>query len=167
MKKYAGKVLAAAMAVSMMVPMAGTSVLAAELDTKQTNVKYAVTQGYEWSIHTDIDFGKDAGVNKTVTKETNTVSVTKNIIPDGEKLNITVKGSGENGEFQIVNGSTVLNYAIKDGKNEITTGGDVMNVAAGTDTASKDLTFVLTTGDGTSEVAGKYTGTVTYTAAIK
>lgn len=168
MKKYAGKVLAAAMAVSMMVPtcaMAATGTT--QSTTEETTVKYAVTQGYEWTIHSEIDFGTDAGVSKTVTRESNTVSVKKNIIPDGKTLNITVKGSGTNGEFQIKNGSTVLNYVIKDGDNEIATGKEVMNVAAGTNTDSKNLTFVLSTGTGTAEVAGNYTGTVTYTAAIK
>ena len=167
MKKYASKVLAAAMAVSMMVPtcaMAATGTT--DSTTESTTVKYAVTQGYEWTIHSEIDFGTDAGVSKTVTKENNTVSVSKNIIPDGKKLNITVKGSGDNGEFQIENGNTVLSYVIKSEDKEITTGGEVMNVVAGTNTGSKDLTFVLTTGTGTAEVAGDYAGTVTYTASI-
>ena len=166
MKKYTGKVLAATMAVSMMIPMAGTSVLAAEPDTKQTQVKYEVTQGYEWTIHSDIDFGNDKGVNTTVKKDNNIVAVNKNIIPDGKTLKITVKGSGTAGAYEIKNGNTTLNYTIKDGESEIATGGDVMNVGAGTNSDSKDLTFVLTTGNGTAEVAGNYTGTVTYTASI-
>lgn len=166
MKKYAGKVLAATMAVSMMVPMMGMNVFAAEPDTKQTQVEYEVTQGYEWTIHSDIDFGKDKGVSATVEKGNNIVSVSKNIIPDGKTLKITVKGSGTDGAYEIKNGNTTLNYKIKVGESEIATGGDVMNVGAGTNSASKDLTFVLTTGNGTAEVAGSYTGTVTYTASI-
>ena len=172
MKKCSSKVLAMAMAVAMMVP--GMNVMAAEVSgtsaqdtTASTDVKYSVTEGYTWNIHSEIDFGTSAGVNKTVNKSGNTVSVTKNIIPDGKTLKITVKGSGDNGEFQIKNGSTVLSYTIKDGDTEISTGGDVLNVAAGTNVGSKDLTFTLSTTTKTAEVAGSYTGTVTYTAAIK
>lgn len=172
MKKYARKVLAATMAVSMMVPMMGMNVFAAEPDTKQTQVKYEVTQGYEWTIHSEIDFGKDKGVNQTVTSSgKNTVSVNKNIIPDGKTLNITVKGSGKNGEYEIKSGTTVLTYTIKEGTGEnvkdVTVGGNVIALAAGHNDASKDLTFTLTTGSGSAEVAGSYTGTVTYTAAIQ
>ena len=155
------------MAVSMMVPMSAMAATGTtESTTENTTVKYEVTQGYEWTIHSEIDFGTSAGVNKTVAKENNAVSVNKNVIPDGKKLNITVKGSGNDGAFQIANGSTILNYTIKEGENDITTGKDVMNVAAGTNTDSKNLTFTLSTTNGTAEVAGNYTGTVTYTAAI-
>ena len=173
------KVLAAALATAMIVPVGGANVFAAtttgttEDTTATTNVKYSVTQGYEWSIHSDIDFGNDAGVQTTVEKttdkdgKTNTVSVGKNIIPDGKKLNITVKGSGTNGAFEIANGKTKLNYTIKNGADNIATGETVLDVAAGTNTGSKDLTFTLTTTDKTAEVAGDYAGTVTYTASIK
>ena len=172
MKKCSSKVLAVAMAVAMMVP--GMNVMAAEVSgtsaqdtTVSTDVKYAVTEGYTWSIHSEINFGNDVGVNKTVEKTGNTVSVTKNIIPDGKTLKITVKGSGTDGAYEIKNGSTALTYTIKAGETEITTGGDVLNVAAGTNTGSKDLTFTLSTTTGTAEVAGSYAGTVTYTASIK
>lgn len=165
--KVSKKLLAAIMAAAMVIPMGTASAFAANEPSQSTNVKYEVTQGYEWTIHSEIDFGKDAGVNKTVTKEKNTVSVDKNVIPDGTKLNITVAGSGTDGAFTIANGATKLNYTIKNGSTNIATGGTVMDVAAGTDTSSADLTFTLTTGNGSAEVAGKYTGTVTYTAAIK
>lgn len=134
MKKCSSKVLAMAMVVAMMVP--GMNVMAAttsatgnvdnETTTCDTNVKYEVTEAYEWTIHSEIDFDKDKGVNTSVEKTGNKVSVSKNVIPDGKKLNI----------------------------------------AAGTNTGSKDLTFTLKTGNGTAEVAGKYSGTVTYTASV-
>ena len=169
MKKCSSKVLAMAMAVAMMVPEMNVMAATGTTDstTESTTVKYEVTQGYEWTIHSEIDFGTSAGVSKTVERTGNTVSVTKNIIPDGKNLNITVAGSGANGEFQIENGNTVLSYTIKDGDTEISKGGVVLNVAAGTNTDSKDLTFTLSTTTETAEVAGSYTGTVTYTASIK
>lgn len=166
--------VAGVVAVCMMGAM-GVNAFAADINgtsaqdtTASTTVKYEVTEGYTWSIHSEIDFGKNAGANsKTVEKTGNTVSVSKNIIPDGKTLKITVKGSGENGEYQIKNGNTILNYTIKTDSTEIATGGNVLSVAAGTNADSKALTFTLTTGKGTAEVAGNYTGTVTYTASIE
>lgn len=179
MKKYARKVLAATMAVSMMVPMAGTSVLAAEVtgtsaqDTNATaNVKYVVEEGYTWNIHSDIDFGKNAGINQNVKKEQNAVRVSKNVIPDGKKLQITVKGSygtnnAQNG-FKIMNGGTTLDYSIvKTGGTEaLTAGGVVMEVDAGTNEKTQNLDFTLNTAKSGAEVAGDYEGIVTYTASI-
>lgn len=172
--KVSKKLLAAIMAAAMVIPMGTASAFAAETTQTSTtsgplstDVKYEVTQGYEWTIHSEINFGKDAGVNQTVTKEENTVSVNKNVIPDGTKLNITVAGSGDDGAFTIANGATKLNYTIKNGTTNIATGETVMDVAAGTNAASKDLTFTLTTGTGSAEVAGNYIGTVSYTATIQ
>lgn len=158
------KVLAVALATAMIVPAGVGNVFAA--DEKTTNVKYVVTQSYEWSIHSEIDFGNDAGINKTVKKAENEVKVSKNVIPDRQKLNIKVKGSGTQGEFQIMNGSTVLNYTITDGDKNIDPNGDVLNVNAGTNEGNKNLTFALSTTKETAEVAGDYVGTVTYTASI-
>lgn len=179
MKKYAGKVLAATMAVSMMVPMAGTSVLAADVtgtSAQNTNatakVKYVVEEGYTWNIHSDIDFGKNAGINQNVKKEQNAVQVSKNVIPDGKKLQITVKGSyGTNNAqdgFKIMNGGTTLDYSIvkTGGTEDLTAGGVVMEVDAGTNEKTQNLDFTLNTAKSGAEVAGDYKGIVTYTASI-
>lgn len=64
-----------------------------------TDVKYLVEDSYKWSIHPEIDFGKNAGINQHVAKEGNNVEVTENIIPEGKKLNIKVAGSGDSGAF--------------------------------------------------------------------
>lgn len=171
MKKLSKKMMAVTMAATMMATAGSMCVMAADTqDQKPTKVKYEVTEGYEWSIHSEIDFGKDKGVNKTVNNgdesQKNTVTVLKNIIPDGKKLQIIVTGSGDKNAFTIANGNTKLNYTISANKSNIATGGTVLEVPAGTNEGSKDLTFTLTTGDGTSEVAGNYEGTVTYTAFI-
>lgn len=157
------------MAAAMVIPMGTASAFAANEPSQETTVKYEVTQGYEWTIHSAVDFGSNAGVNRSDVNGSmtnNKVSVTENIIPDGKKLNITVAGSGDGGAFTIANGNTVLNYTVNNGDNDISTGGTVLDVAAGTKAASKDMTFTLTTGSGTSEVAGEYNGTVKYTASI-
>lgn len=145
--------------------------------TGTTQVKYAVTEGYEWSIPTMVDFDKDKGVNSTSVVEasseygdTQKVKVTKNIIGDGKTLSIIAEGSGAGGSFSVKSGSTVLNYKIeKPGAvaTEIGVGGEVLGVPAGTNEADQTLRFTLSTSNGTAEIAGKYTGTVTFTADVK
>lgn len=138
-----------------------------ETSTKETKVKYSVTETYEWNIHPEIDFGKDAGVNQAVNKNANKVSVTKNVLHEGAKLEIKVKGSGTGNAFTISNGKTeVLSYAINDGSTDLAVNGTVLEVAAGTNEGSKDLNFKLTTANKKAEIAGNYNGTVSYTASI-
>lgn len=167
------KVLAAALATAMIVPVGAGNVFAAtgtiENTTETTNVKYTVTQGYEWSIHSEIDFGKDKGIKKTSeVNSNNPVKVTKNIIPEGQMLKITVEGSGTAKAFTINNGKTeTLGYDVNNGGDDnLTTGGTVLTVNAGTNDASKNMKFTLHTTNKAAEVAGTYNGTVTYTASI-
>ena len=133
-----------------------------------TDVKYLVEDSYKWSIHPEIDFGKNAGINQHVAKEGNNVEVTENIIPEGKKLNIKVAGSGDAGAFTITNGSTeVLTYhANNGGAEDIAVNGDVLNVNSGTNTGETTMKFTLDTTTKAAEVAGHYNGTLTYTASI-
>lgn len=171
-KKYVNKVLAVATAVTMMVPMVGMNVFAVEGTTNpttaKTDVKYVVEGSYKWSIHSEINFGKNAGINQHVAKEGNKVQVTENIIPEGKKLNIKVAGSGDAGAFTITNGGTeVLTYhANNGGAKDIAVNGDVLNVNAGTNTGETTMKFTLDTTTKAAEVAGDYNGTLTYTASI-
>lgn len=173
--KLKEKVLSAALAASMVVPMA-MPVMAVDgtIDptTATTNVTYEVTQGYEWNIHTDINFGTD-----TAQQQGGTVSVTKNVIPDGKKLEITVRGNGggnqtedlQDKSFKVANGSTKLNYTVTKGEESIAIEGKVLDVPAGKATDSTTLTFNLTTNSGEeneSQVAGHYSGKLIYTASI-
>ena len=121
-----------------------------------TDVKYLVEDSYKWSIHPEIDFGKNAGINQHVAKEGNNVQVTENIIPEGKKLNIKVAGSGDAGAFTITNG----------GAEVIAVNGDVLNVNSGTNTGATTMKFTLDTTTKAAEVAGHYNGTLTYTASI-
>lgn len=162
---------------------AGISGTSANNTTGTTTVKYAVTEGYTWSVPSEIDFSKDGGaesktVNGTATNnEESKVSVSKNVITEGKKLKITAKGSGSNGAFTIKNitdaqnstyGSEELTYTIKVGESQtaLVADGEVLTVAAGTNTANAALAFTLTTTNKSAEVAGNYSGTVTYTASI-
>lgn len=133
-----------------------------------TDVKYLVEDSYKWSIHPEIDFGKNAGINQHVAKEGNKVEVTENIIQEGKKLNIKVAGSGNEGAFTITNGGTeVLAYhANNGGVEDIAVNGDVLNVNSGTNTGETTMKFTLDTTTKAAEVAGHYNGTLTYTASI-
>ena len=153
----------------MLITTVSSTAVMADDETKVTTLTYTISESYAWTIHPAVDFGKNAGAGKTITKGSNTVSVTKCILEDGNSLHISVVGSGTDGAFTINNGGTeVLNYTIKSGSNNITTGGDVLTVESGENISSTDMTFTLaTTTSKTNEVAGTYSGTVTYTAEIK
>ena len=179
-KTIAASISAAALATAMLPAMAFAIEGPADegvATTGTTQVKYAVTEGYEWSIPTMIDFDKDKGVGSTSVVEASAewgdeqeVKVTKNVIADGSQLSITAKGSGADGAFSVKNGSTVLNYKVeKPGATatEIAVGGEVLGIPAGTKAGEQALRFTLATSTGTAEVAGNYVGTVTFTADIK
>ena len=116
MKK--NKVIFAGMAGLALVAAIAPAALAADASVttpqeKESHVTYEVTAGYEWSVPRMIDFGKDKGVNATSEVEMkgeDTVKVTKNVIPDGQKLHITI--AGKDGAFQIKNGNTTLSYTV-------------------------------------------------------
>ena len=179
-KTIAASISAAALATAMLPAMAFAIEGPADEGaptTGTTQVKYSVTEGYEWSIPTMIDFDKDKGVDSTSVVEasseygdTQKVKVTKNVIGDGKKLQITALGSGDNGVFTVKSGATVLNYKVeKPGVPaiEVTPGGEVLSVPAGINEGDQSLFFTLATSTGTAEVAGNYVGTVTFTADIK
>ena len=160
------KVVAAGLSALMM--MTGTtSVFAAESGNKSANLNYQVSSSYDWIIHSSIDFGADAGANKTVDRTGNQVKVLKNVIPEGKYLNISVKGSGTNDAFTVDNGgSEVLNYDVSDDNGAVGVNGNVLSVPAGTNTATQNMNFKLNTTKKSAEVAGQYNGRVIYNASV-
>lgn len=160
------KVVAAGLSALMMMAST-TSVFAAEPDNKTTTLTYQVNLSYDWTIHSSIDFGANAGVGKTVDRTGNQVKVLKNVIPEGKYLNISVKGSGANDAFTIDNGgSEVLNYDVSDDNGAVGVNGNVLSVPAGTNTATQNMNFKLNTTKKSAEVAGQYTGRVIYNASV-
>lgn len=160
------KVVAAGLSALMMMSSI-TSVFAAEPDSKTTTLNYEVSSSYDWMIHSTIDFGEDAGTNKTVDRTGNQVKVLKNVIPEGKYLNISVKGSGADDAFTVDNGgSEVLNYDVSDDNGAVGVNGNVLSVPAGTNTATQNMNFKLNTKKGSAEVAGVYNGRVIYNASV-
>lgn len=160
------KIISAGLSALMMMSST-TSVFAAESGDKSTTLNYQVSPSYDWIIHSAIDFGADAGVNKTVDRTGNQVKVLKNVIPEGKYLNISVKGSGTNDAFTVDNGgSEVLNYDVSDDNGAVGVNGNVLSVPAGTNTATQNMNFKLNTTKKSAEVAGQYNGRVIYNASV-
>lgn len=160
------KVVVAGLSALMMMTST-TSVFAAESGDKSANLNYQVSSSYDWIIHSAIDFGADAGTNKTVDRTGNQVKVLKNVIPEGKYLNISVKGSGANDAFTVSNGgSEVLNYDVSDDNGAVGVNGNVLSVPAGTNTATQNMGFKLNTTKKSAEVAGQYNGRVIYNASV-
>lgn len=153
-----------------MIATMGSSVWAEDVETNtytstsgETSLKYEVTQSYEWTVPKEIVFDADTA------EKTSEIKVTKNVIAENSKLQITAEGKDTTGNaFYITNGKTNLNYEIKSGDSKIDPKGVVLEVPSGTNTKDASLTFVLTktaTGN-TAEVPGSYKGNVTYTASV-
>lgn len=152
---------------ALMMMFSVTSVFAAEPDSKSNTLNYEVSSRYDWMIHSTIDFGEDAGTNKTIDRTGNGVKVLKNVIPEGKYLNISVKGSGASDAFTVSNGgSEVLNYDVSDDNGAVGVNGNVLSVPAGTNTATQNMNFKLNTTKKSAEVAGQYTGRVIYNASV-
>ena len=167
MRKLKTKQIVAAGLSALMMMCSATSVFAAEPDSKTNTLNYQVTSRYDWMIHSAIDFGADAGTNKTVDRTGNQVKVLKNVIPEGKYLNISVKGSGANDAFTVDNGgSEVLNYDVSDDNGAVGVNGNVLSVPACTNTATQNMGFKLNTTKKSAEVAGQYNGRVIYNAEL-
>ena len=166
--------LAACMVVPMAMPVCAKEVNPAAADSQSTTLKYEVTSHYTWEIHSEIDFGKNAGVSKTEVNGTvktgeQKVKVSENVIEEGQKLHITAAGSGAEGAFTIKNGdkgTEVLNYAVTSGDKAVGINGDVLDVLAGQNTGETAMGFKLSTTKNAAEKAGSYTGTITYSASV-
>lgn len=162
-----------AMSMPMVTSVMAKNINPAASDTQTTNLKYVVGSHYGWEIHTDIDFGHDAGINQTKVNGAVTdgsdqkVKVTENVIEEGKKLHITAAGSGADKAFSVSNGhNTVLNYAVKSGNKAVAVDGDVLDVNAGTNTGETTMDFKLSTTTEAAEKAGTYTGTITYSSSV-
>lgn len=143
-KKAASLLLAASLAVSVCaMPVFATDTSLSGSKTagpSTTQVKYEVTEAYEWTVPALIDFGENAGpgakrvVNTTLEKNgANTPStgtngtapkviVTKNVITDGKSLKITLAPATPSTDFTVKNEQNVeLTYAVTLTKTKIGT----------------------------------------------
>lgn len=175
------KLVAMAVAATMVVPtimpvMAdGNNTTTVSGTTGTTTATYTVTSSYQWTVPTNITFTDE----NNGTAQTGTVAVTENVISDNNKLKITISGNGggdgtaavNTDQFRVSNGNHYLNYTVAKSSDSISlnAGSSVLEVAAGTNTGSQELTFTLDTspkGTDTAKVSGTYTGKIIYTASV-
>ena len=178
--KLKSKLLSAGLAACMVVPMAmpvcAKEVNPAVTDTLETTLKYEVTSHYTWQIHSEVDFGENKGFDVGLKGELSNdyIKVTENVIPEGKKLSITVKGDGENGAFTIRSekgaGKVSLTYNyLSSVISHIPNPKEVLSVEAGVNEKTTNMSFHLLNypSEGQSaEIAGSYLGYIIYTAEI-
>jgi len=139
------------------------------------DVIYGVTEGYTWTMHARIDFGTDAGINQTIGKTVDIedsaakITITKNVIEGGKKLQISIASA--NGYKLVSDNDDELAYTVNKGAEFdsaaiLGQNASVLELPSGQAVpVEQALYFQLITPDG-QEVAGNYSDTLTYTAAI-
>lgn len=170
------KAIAATLTAALLLSMGTTTAFAASTTSGKTELKYRVAEEYTWSVPATIDFGENKGVNATDvvgaagTGSKSEIEVSKNVIGDGKKLQITVESTEVDKSFVIKTGNTKVSYTIKVGSDSnavtLSAPGTVLEVPAGTNTKTEPLTFTMLKTNTTAEVAGDYTGALTYTATV-
>lgn len=153
------------------------AIVHADDNSKNTNITYAVEEAYSWTIHSLVDFGDSRGANNSsVVSKENAVVITKNIISSKHHLVISldpantlcVKTSGGASlRYEVFNNKWESN-AIPSDAVPLAAGSTVLTVPSGTNTSSTSMTFRLYTakGENAAEIAGDYTGVLTYKAEV-
>lgn len=131
-----------------------------------TLVTVEVEDAYSVIIPESIDFGKltytdDESVKLAV--KTGTIKA-EYIISDGtQKLNVSVYGDGENGEFILKNGSDVLEYVFKDASGNVIQPNGI--AASFAEAGSLDISLVIDRSALTK--SGKYSGYLNFKFSLE
>lgn len=140
----------------------GTPVLAENTTTGSTQVNYTVAESYSWTAPADIAFTANSNGSEV---KAGTVNVTKNTIGSGKTLKIGIANDQTFELTDTANSSNKRTYTVKDGSTALSSGSEVLSVAAGTDTATKSLSIQMTSVG--TEVAGTYSGTLRFVSTIE
>lgn len=155
-KNIAKTVLSAASVMCMM--SAATPIYAENNTSDDTQISYTVTEQYTWTAPAAITFSSNSDT------KSGTMSVTKNVIGYGKKLQIKI---ADDEDFKLVDSADASNtrtYKIKKGSTVLNKGGVVLEVASGTNTSSASLTFAI---DSVSvEKAGSFSGTANFISSV-
>lgn len=156
------KVLKTAAAVAISAGAIGSPVaLFAENTTSgETELSYTVAESYTWAAPADITFDQNANSNS----KSGTFEVTENVIAYGKKLSIKI---ADDEDFKLVDTASPSNtrdYKITKGGAELAAGDVVLEVAAGTNTGTQDVSFELQSVG--VQKAGTYTGTANFVSSI-
>lgn len=135
-------------------------VFAQASDSHQTTLNYEVGESYTWQAPADITF--TTNINNE--SKAGTVQVTSNVIGAGKKLVISID-SNEDFLMTAASGSDTRAYKVFAGQTEKAAGASVLEVLAGTNTGSQELSFQLQSVS--VQKAGVYSGTCNFSAAIE
>lgn len=102
--------------------------------------------------------------NSTEAKEL-TLAASDVSLEDGKSVVVTAAGSGANGAFSMANGSKTLAYELSKAASPWSAVAKAGEVAAFTENGSK--TIYAKVPDWSSTVAGKYSGTITFTVSYQ
>lgn len=133
---------------------------AANTTSDDTLISYTVSESYTWTAPADITFTTSANSET----KSGTVSVTTNVIGSGKKLVISIDSNEDFLLTDTADSNNTRSYQIKKGTTVLTKGASVLEVAAGTNTGSQALDFVLQSV--TVQKAGTYKGTANFVSTI-
>ena len=132
---------------------------------KDTNLTYEVSEAYDWSVPSKLEFSKDNLTNVSATggDVEGKVSVDNVVIKNDKQLMINV---AIDQEFTISDGKgTSLNYVAYADGSELGAGETVISVQAG-EASSKEAALTGTLTTDANEVAGDYSGSLEFVAEL-
>lgn len=150
------KLFALILAITMMATLSVTA-FAADYDTtgdKGMTVTYSVEPGYTVTIPTDV----------TIDGNSTTISAEGVVVEKGQYVSVTL---AENNDFTVTSGEgATLTYTVTKGNQPVSAGGEILAVNPA-DSAAGTATIIFDVDESTIQYAGTYTGTATFTIAVK
>ena len=150
------KLFALLLAITMMATLSVTA-FAADYDTtgdKGMTVTYSVEPGYTVTISTDV----------TIDGNSTTISAEGVVVEKGQYVSVTL---AENNDFTVTSGEgATLTYTVTKGNQPVSAGGEILAVNPA-DSAAGTATITFDIDESTIQYAGTYTGTATFTIAVK
>ena len=150
------KLFALLLAITMMATLSVTA-FAADYDTtgdKGMTVTYSVEPGYTVTIPTDV----------TIDGNSTTISAEGVVVEKGQYVSVTL---AENNDFTVTSGEgATLTYTVTKGNQPVSAGGEILAVNPA-DSAAGTATITFDIDESTIQYAGTYTGTATFTIAVK
>lgn len=161
-KMNMNKVLRAATTVAIAAGTFGapTAAFAENTTSGETNITYTVAESYTWTAPADITFDQNANTNA----KAGTFEVTENVISYGKKLSIKIADDEDFKLVDTVSPSNTRDYKVMKEGSELAAGGVVLEVAAGTNTGTQEVSFELQSVG--VQKAGTYTGTANFVSSI-
>lgn len=150
------KLFALILAIALMATLSVTA-FAADYDTtgdKGMTVTYSVNPGYTVTIPTDV----------TIDGNSTTISAEGVVVEKGQYVSVTL---AENNDFTVTSGEgATLTYTVTKGDQPVAAGGEILAVnPKDGKTGTATLTFDID--EAAIQYAGTYTGTATFTIAVK